>query len=270
MKIEKLNIGLFLLAILLFASCEKVIQVDISQKEEVLVVDAVISTLPNQSIIRLSKTKPLFEKAEYVQVSQAEVIIKSSTGEVFLMEETDDGMYQNPNLIGREGVEYRLEVNWEGYRIEAKSEMPYTVPIDSLEIVVSQRGFSGNDETSYSLKVHFSDPGNMDNYYRFDVFNNDSLYSGFIVSNDLYYDGLQTYQFLRNQDIHALDSITVQISSIDQVNYSYFSVLRQSGSPFNIAPGNPNTNIKGKAVGYFGAYAQNRKSILIPLIEKEF
>lgn len=248
----------------ILASCEKVVNIDIQQKEERLVVDALVSSLPDQTYVRLSKTSPLFSAQNYGIVSQATVKISSSTGDEFLMEETEPGIYTNANIVGEEGVEYSLEVDWDNEKIEALSKMPNIVAIDSLELVISPSGFMGKDEETYSLKVHFNDPVNEANYYRYDIFNNDSLHSGFIVSNDLFYNGLKTFQFLMNQGFKPLDSVTVQLSSIDQLNYSYFLVLSQGDSPFNIAPGNPISNLQGNAIGYFGAYAQFRKTIIIP------
>lgn len=249
---------------IVFASCEKVIELDLNQTDDQLVVDAVISNLPNQSAIRLSLSNPIFSDQDYATVNNANVIVSNEEGDFFGFIESEPGLYTNDNFIGFEGSEYQLNIDWDEMTVNASSIMPKTVSIDSIEVVVSEKGFMGNDEIAYSLKVHFADPPEEDNYYRFEVFINDSMQEGFIVSNDLFYDGISTYQFIMGIDIQPLDTISVLLSSIDETNYSYFLVLSQSGSPFNIAPGNPISNLQGNAIGYFGAYAQDWEYIVIP------
>jgi hypothetical protein len=141
--------------------------------------------------------------------------------------------------------------------------MPHQVMIDSIKLIISQGGIVSHNKKAYSLKVHFTDPPNEANYYRFDVFHNDSLYPGFVVSKDLLYDGISTYQFFMNYEMRIGDTIGVLLSSIDKANYNYFLVLGQSNSPFVIAPGNPISNIQGDAIGYFGAFAQSYQTIIV-------
>jgi len=254
-------IGLLLFAL---TSCEKIIEIELDRAKEMLVVDALLSNLPKQSVVRLSKSTSLFSKESYKNVSGAVVSVFDQSGNSFKFIEVEQGIYKNNNFIGIEGTNYQLEINFEDINVKATSKMPNTVPIDSIEVIVSQTGFMGNKETRYSLKVFFTDPADETNYYRFDVYKNDSLYDGFVVSNDLFYNGITTYQFFMNYNIKPSDSICVQLSCIDKANYSYFQVLSQGDSPFIIAPGNPVSNLKGNVIGYFGAYAQTRKSIIVP------
>ena len=257
------KIGLIILLLFVFASCEKGIDINLNETEEQLVVDALVSNQTNQSFVRLSKSNSLFSDQEYQNVSNANVIVTSSENDIFSFSEVEAGLYKNDDFVGVEGLDYKLEIDWDEINISANSRMPQAVAIDSIELVVTEEGFMGNDEITYSLKIHFTDPAEQTNYYRFDVFKNDSLYDGFFISNDLFFNGISTYQFLMGLEMQPLDTICVQLSSIDEANYSYFLVLSQSNSPFNIAPGNPVSNIQGEAIGYFGAYAQERKYIII-------
>jgi len=258
------RIGAIILLLFVFASCEKIIDLELNQTEEIFVVDALVTNQPKRSAVRLSKSIALFSGQHYQNVSLAHVVVRNPEGVPFLFQEVEEGLYKNEAFVGYEGGEYQLEIDWEEIGVKASSKMPQIVSIDSIELVVSERGFMGDNDIAYFLKVHFLDPADQTNYYRFDVFKNDSLYDGFIVSNDLFYDGISTYQFIRGLEMKPADTISVQLSSIDEANYSYFLVLSQSDSPFNIAPGNPVSNLQGNAIGYFGAYAQDRMSIVIP------
>lgn len=263
------KIGAIILLLFAFASCEKVIELELNQTEEMIVVDALVSNRANQSVVRLSKSVPLFTDQQYQNISNANVTVKTSDGNSFSFKEVEEGVYKNDTFIGVEGTDYQLEIDWEEISIRASSKMSQLVSIDSIELVISDRMFVNEGEKAYSLKVHFADPVDQTNYYRFEVFKNDSLFDGFIVSNDLFYNGISTYQFMMGLEMQPLDTISVQLSSIDEANYSYFLVLSQSYSPFNIAPGNPVSNLQGDAIGYFGAYAQDRKYIVIPTLNAE-
>lgn len=264
---KRFNRNIILVSVLLlfvFASCEKIIQLDLNQNESVLVVDAVVSNYPNQTAVRLSKSSTLFSEEKYSNVSDAQVKIIEANGNTFLLEEQENGFYTKSNFKGLENTDYQLQIEWNGLTFLANSRMPKIVPIDSLELVVSDRNFRGREEYEYAVKVHFTDAMDERNFYRFDVFRNDTLLEGFSVSNDLYYNGIETYHFLRGYEMKPLDTIRILLSCIDEANYSYFLVLSESNSPFNIAPGNPISNIQGEAIGYFGAYAQDSKEIIIP------
>ncbi len=253
-----------ILLLFAFASCEKIIDIELNQTEEMLVVDAMVSNQPKQSVVRLSKSISLFSDQQYQNVSRANVVVKNPEGVSFLFQEVEEGVYKNEVFVGIPGLEYQLEIEWKEINIRSSSIMPQPVTIDSIELVISEKGFMGNEDIAYSLKIHFADPADRVNYYRFDVYRNDSLYNGYFISNDLFFNGISTYQFMMGLEMKPLDTISVQLSSIDEANYSYFLVLGQSDSPFNIAPGNPVSNLQGDAIGYFGAYAQDKKYIVIP------
>lgn len=263
-RVFKYQFSILLLILIGFTSCEKVVELDLNQAKEMLVVDAVVSSIPQQSIVRLSKSSTLFTDEPYQFLSGAKVMLKYTGGDSSIFIETEQGIYKNDDFVGLEGKEYELDIVWGEINVNATSRMPKRVTIDSIEMIVSESGFMGNQERAYSLKVHFTDSADEINYYRFDVLRNDTVYDGFVVSKDLYYNGLSTYQFFMNYEMKELDTIGVQLSCIDEANYNYFLVLSQSNSPFTIAPGNPVSNLQGNAIGYFGAYAQDRKSIIVP------
>ena len=77
------KIGLIILLLFVFASCEKVIDIDLNETEEQLVVDALVSNQTNQSFVRLSKSNSLFSDQEYQNVSNANVIVTSSENDIF-------------------------------------------------------------------------------------------------------------------------------------------------------------------------------------------
>ena len=101
-----------------------------------------------------------------------------------------------------------------------------------------------------------------DNFYRLKAFLGGEQEDGFLSLNDEFFDGSSTYFPIFESTFYQGDSVTIQLLSIDEVNYRYFTAL--TASQGGQVPGNPITNLNGEdAVGYFGAYAKSEQSIII-------
>ncbi len=63
------------------------------------------------------------------------------------------------------------------------------------------------------------------------------------------------------------DTVTVELLSIDKATYDYFNTLRDilssDRAATSLSPANPNTNLSGGALGYFAAWAIDRKVIIL-------
>ena len=90
--------------------------------------------------------------------------------------------------------------------------------------------------------------------------------------NDEYSDGRVINTFLAffdnsdNQRLDTGDTVMVEMQGIDPSVYKFFLSLSQSSTGGNesVAPGNPVSNIKGGAIGYFNAYVKQRKKVIVP------
>ena len=120
------------------------------------------------------------------------------------------------------------------------------------------------------VSCHFSDPEGARNFYRLKTYNvNDKTKAK--ISKELYNDDVyngNNVELRWNNDIYQLnDTVVVELYSLDENTYEYYKTLFpiSGGSEMMsfTTPANPNTNLSNGALGYFGAYAVSRDTIII-------
>lgn len=247
----------FLLVMLIFGSCEDVVDVELEESAPRLVIEASLlwDAEPEErtQIIKLTTTAPFFQE-EIPPAKGASVMIITDTGNEYIFEEIEDGIFRYENLPPLFDVEYQLVVT---YKNEIYTATEKIIPVPGLDFVEQdQGGFSGDE---YEFKVYYKDPAEMENYYLF-------RYSNEQVSLQIYDDeftnGNQTFAFFSDEDAEPGDLVGFQIQGISKGFYEYMFILRsQSGSsnggPFQTQPSIVRGNIvntthpENFAFGYF-------------------
>jgi len=150
---------------------------------------------------------------------------------------------------------YSLRVNVEEQEFTASTYMPAPVSLDSLEVVFSEGLFGG--EGTYNVFINFNDPAGILNYYKMNVTLNDTLLndaSEIMVTDDALVDGNHIYMPIFIRDFDLGDSVSIELQSIDKPTYKFYQTMAtvasgSAGSPFSATPANPESNIKGGALG---------------------
>ena len=255
---------LFLVAIcsVLFISCEKKIDLNLEESEQLFVIEGIVHDSLGDNFVKLSKTRPFDNNGAIERISNATVQILDNTGATFNLYETaTPGYYTDPTLRGISGRTYDLIVDIDGEVITATSHMNPRTEIDSLSYE-ELPSFDPNAAKEYGIYFYFTDSLNYENYYRVKTFLEGEQEDGFLNLSDDFIDGAATFFPVFEASYLAGDNPTVQMLSVDEVNFRYFSGL--SLSQGGEVPANPETNLSGdKAVGYFGAYAKSEVTIII-------
>jgi len=251
----------------LTTSCEKVVELDLGDAEQVLVVEAIVHDSLGDNFVKLSKSKPFNDNSPgFETVSGATVVVSDNLGNSFTLTETEKGYYTSPTLEGITGRVYFLTINTNGKVVTASSVMNPRVRLDSLSHEKIDRPFSDpNEPDVYRLRTYFFDMPNFTNYYRIKAFNKGVQAKGYIALNDdLLNGGIAVFPVF-GVDFAEGDTAVIQLLSVDEVNFRYFNAIASSQN--GEVPGNPETNLVGDGVvGYFGAYAKSeRKLIITPL-----
>ncbi|MGB0881361.1 MAG: DUF4249 domain-containing protein [Vicingaceae bacterium] len=248
---------------ILFTSCEKEIDLDLDESEQLFVVEAIVHDNLGDNYVLLTKTRPYNNNGEIEKVSNASVQISDNDGNTFRLNEVAPGFYTSNTLQGIANKTYDLVINAEGKTITASSFLNPRVAIDSLSQKQGEEAFWEDPNIpEYTVRCHFTDPGNKENFYRLKAFSAGVQEDGFLSLEDEFFNGNATYFPIFDSDFFIGDSVTVQLLSIDEVNHRYFTAL--TASQGGEVPGNPITNLEGdNAVGYFGAYAKSEESIII-------
>lgn len=253
------------LMILLFAACEKVVDIKLKNSEPRLVIEGTVDDAGSPAKVSISKSVPFGEANTFPKVSGANVSIKDNLGNSFVLTETSAGIYTNSNLQAVVGRTYFLSVILNGQTYTAQSTVPRKMPMKELVIdseVAS--GPPGSDLIKVVGTVYDDLPGFGDHAQVVQTINGqpDRLTH---VTDDFYIDGgsLPFYATIGDIKLKAGDVVQHELRFIDRQVYKYLSAL-QVISDGNTIPDNPTSNISGAVLGFFSAHTSEKKSIVIP------
>lgn len=244
-----------LFIILLLVSCTKVIDLKLGNDTGKLVIEGNITNKHETQYIRLSRNVAFTNTNTYPAVTGAVVTINDGSGNTFPFTEGPAGTYSNKSLIGKPGETYIMNVTVNGTGYTGSSQIPQAVALDSISEKVDAFDKSNNRR---QLSVHFKDPADVPNQYRFILTVNGIQVKRVFAFNDDFFDGrdVSLDLFENDTDIIPGDTVTVEMQCIDKPIYTYFFTLMQQGNGpgGGVSPSNPPTNITPATLGYFSAH----------------
>lgn len=280
-------------------ACEKKVDFKLKEAPELLTVDASIET-NEQPIVILTKSLNYFSKisADVVSkslVKDAEVFISDGTkthklkrfdfiippGNIPFSVYVTDTSSPSTIITGAIGKTYSLRILWQGKEYTSTTKIP--VPLKKIDSMWAVKAPNTPDTSKKMvLKVKITDPPLFGDYIRyFTKVNSGGFYPGInSVFDDELVNGTTFTADLdkgvdRNTDIdfenYAFfqkgDTVTVKFSNIDKATFDFWRTVEYSyqsiGNPFS-SPAKILGNISNGALGYFGGYANQFKTIIIP------
>ena len=288
------------LAILLLTiySCEKRIDFTPETQDPKLVVEAVIEN-SQHPVVYLTRSLDFFSRISREQlagsfVRNAEVTISDGvhteilkeyevpiTRDTVLYYYTTDTARGSSALTGELGKAYHLTIKTtDGKEYSSTTTIPYlTKTVDSLWVYSA---LFADDSSKVILYGRFTDPPGFGNYIRYFTNVNSGLYLPGLnsVFDDQVVDGkeydiqiergvdrntdidFETYSYFNKGDI-----VSVKFCNIDKATFDFWRTMEYSyasiGNPFS-SPTKVLGNISNGALGYFGGYAVQYASIIIP------
>ncbi len=279
-------ITFFILLSLVIISCQEVIEVNLSNHEPKLIVDALVRVDTTEQAtlvkIKIRKTSDFFSEVTPVTVDQITMSNLdnpgSNTNQVLLEIQPGSGDYVQ-TFSTEELINDRwfLQIDYQGELYVAESRMNFSVPIDQLTI---------GDGTLFSeeqteLIVRYTDIGDREDYYLFDF-----GFGDFFASEDKFYDG-QTFEFSYFYDriFQINDTINISILGINRDFFNYMNLLREQNEgrfgPFatpavsvrgnlinvtDINSSNDYNNMNDSdnfALGYFAIVQENKEFVVV-------
>jgi hypothetical protein len=259
-----MRILFFLFILILGASCEKVIDVELDEGDVLLVVDGWITNQPPPYDINLSTTAPYFLNQTTPRATGATVKLKDSEGNEETLTEVSAGKYRVNQIAGKVGNRYTLSIQYQGESYEAQTELKNVPPIDSLlyEKIPERLG------RKEGLYINYFGPelASEGDFYRLKVFRNDTLFNK-PADLVLFFDQFVNGNYLSDLEVNPFepykvnDKVRVELWSITEDAYNFYNEMVQqinNGGLFATPPANVRTNVKNvnpqrkKAVGYFG------------------
>ncbi len=245
------------LFVLLFCTCEERVDLSLPPVDPVLVIDAIVANIPDESRILLSTTAPYNQPGTTPKVTDAIVIVSDKQGRDFTFFHQGTGRYTAPKATFQQGVEYDLKVIYNKQTYTASSIMPYQVNLDSGRL--GDNNLSTNLSFSY-VNADFKDPLGVKNYYMWETFVNGNRVNtkDIVVHDDSGVDGKKLSYTVLIPFPDKNHIVTTKLLSINRESFDYYSSLKklvEQDASSQSSPQNPKTNISGGVLGFFAAVA---------------
>lgn len=156
--------------VLLFTSCEDVVQVKLDKGEPTITIDAFVNDMRTSQKIRLTYTDGYFSQKPNDPITGASVVLKDVTnGVTFNFVDGNNGDYifnvQSTDTIGRVNHEYELTVTHQGNVYTSATKLNRTTSVDSIDVKFQEAGAFGGKE-GYKCSFFGRDPqGEISDYY---------------------------------------------------------------------------------------------------------
>jgi len=280
--------------VLLFASCEKNINIDLKNADDLLVVDAEIENGAFPTVV-LTKSFQYFSKIDPQLLSglfvhNAVITINNGprthrlkeyaiplgggyTGYVY----TADSANIATAFAGEFGKQYYLSINVDGKEYSSSTSIPVLAKYP--DSVWFKNAPMNPDSNARVLMVKVTDPPGLGNYIRYFTKRNggsflpgeNSVFDDAVIDGSTY--SLQVSQGIdKNNRVPADsnffkkgDTVTLKISNIDKATYTFWNTWEFAqasiGNPFS-QPNKVIGNINNGALGAFCGYANWFKTVI--------
>jgi hypothetical protein len=289
------RIGLWILGIIILTGCEKAVDFNLDEAPPKLVVEATIETNQPPFVV-LSTSLNYFSEITPAQISNsfargADVEISNGTqthklkeyginlapGYTFYFYSVDSSSLSTA-FVGETGKRYSLKINFEGQEYNSETTIPViTRRIDSLY----WKPAPADTTDKVIVMVKATDKPGFGDYIRYWTKRNDedflpglnSVYDDLVIDGATYEvevePGIERNNFSFNDDTRAFrrgDTVTLKLAQIDKATYDFWRTMEYSylsiGNPFS-SPIKVLGNISNGALGYFGGYAPQFRTIII-------
>lgn len=257
--------------ILIFSSCEDVVDVDLKNDNPRLVVEALINwekgTPGNEQTILLRKSSS-FVKEEIITANGATVTVTHENGTVFTFTETNPGMYTTTNFQPEIDATYTLDIDFEGEQYRAVEKM---ISVPTIKRVEQRIEEFGGEDIPIGI-YYFDDTPEEENFYLENIKADFQLRKDNSLIEDEFTDGNEieikfssTFEDPNNDDeireYTTGDLIEIKLFGISEQFFNFFEIIEEQSDPdigpFSIAPAEARgnclnlTNPKKPAFGYF-------------------
>lgn len=276
-----------LIALYSLSSCEKVINLNVSDGQKLPYVDAWITDKPGKQVIKFQRAVNYLENKEPEVITGAQISITDITDNKTYDFTFQNGAYEydaGAAAIGIVGHEYKLTINWDGQQFEATDKLNRVATVDSI-VYKYQEGddLEADEEVGYYADFYARDLPGATDYTWIRTYKNGSLnyhVSEMVAIDASFYENASDgYVFIEpfregitsgEHPYQKGDVVKVLLRSMSKPTYDFMDQLLDqlySGGlfaevlqnvPSNIF--NKQTTSKTKIYGWFGTVAESELS----------
>lgn len=252
-------------SMLIFGSCQKVIDVDLNDADAKIVIEANFQASDSLVNVKVSYTSSYFDAYSQNTVDNAVVIITDGNGVNTVVPSIGNGNYSVSNYNPTAGMTYSISVSHDGTTYTSTSKLESALTMLAPRAVFFEQGFFG-EEGGYLVFFKFNDPVGKGNYYNVIYRANDTLYNqvqDFVLGDDDLTDGNLIERPIFEY-FEVGDTVSFELQAINKRVYDYYIELQTiAGGQSSAAPANPYYFWSNKGLGYFSAYFSSENGIKI-------
>lgn len=250
--------------LILFASCQKVIDVDLNDTNAVTVIEA--NYIAEDSTVRvyITQTSNFFTNEASPTVDNALVTITDQAGNSQQVPFDAAGVYVLTNYIPSYESTYTMTVLHNGITYSATCEMKTAIPQLPVIYEFIEPGIFGDG--GYIVAVSYQDPPESGDYSSALLSTNGTQsnnLSDLTLNDDLFTNGNPVTRPIFVKFYELGDTVEIELRTIDKKIYNYYTELISLTDPNSAAPANPTYQWTNRALGYFSAYSSSRQSVII-------
>lgn len=275
-----------MIMMLILSSCESVIDLELpnSNTNRLVFEGGIVHREggnPSTQEIRLTRTEHFFGETNSLFVEDAIVSIHDGSSET-LFQYVGEGLYHIENYATEVGTTYTLNIRYQEQEYEASETVLPVVPISNMYTEFETASLFGSDD-GYAVKIDFSDPAGVPNYYFWRLFSNgdyiiepDGSNVTTLIRNDEFFDGNEIQGLKAHDEFLGQlgDDILVEQFAISSDRFDYlFALFTQTGGGDGLFGDPPPASIKGnirnltdpnnRALGYFQVASVSSRALTI-------
>lgn len=253
---------LFIIALPLIFSCEKVINVDLNEGQKKVVILANYMAGDSTVDIQVSQTTNYFGAANSVKINTATITISDQNGNTQTVPFIANGQYRLTNYPGTVGNVYTISVTYNGTAYTSSSTLLTPITLDPITYeFTSDNDPFGPSEEGYAAYVNYNDPVGEANYYQVHTLINHTDESRFVLDDKLN-DGNAVSE-IAAEALELNDTITLELRTINKNIFDYYTELETITDGNGAAPANPTYQWSNNALGYFSSFVGSKQHIIV-------
>ncbi|MCL6295200.1 DUF4249 domain-containing protein [Jejuia spongiicola] len=235
-----------IIACLILASCEDVIDVTVPTAAPRLVVEASIDwekgTVGNNQTIKLHTSTPYFDTTTNNIVTGATVkVTNTNSGAEFTFADQNNGTYTTSSFIPVVNDTYTLEIVYNGENYQASETLKSVSDINRI----TQSLEGGFDDEVLDVTIFWDDPADEENYYLVRVLEVGDMFPFLEEISDEFINGNEIDDFFEKDDdaddpteeFNPGDTVDISLFGISERYHNYMQLLIEQydsgGDPFS-------------------------------------
>ncbi len=235
-----------IIACLILASCEDVIDVTVPTAAPRLVVEASIDwekgTIGNNQTIKLHTSTPYFDTTTNNIVTGATVkVTNTNSGAEFTFADQNNGTYTTSSFIPVVNDTYTLEIVYNGENYQASETLKSVSDINRI----TQSLEGGFDDEVLDVTIFWDDPADEENYYLVRVLEVGDMFPFLEEISDEFINGNEIDDFFEKDDdaddpteeFNPGDTVDISLFGISERYHNYMQLLIEQydsgGDPFS-------------------------------------